>query len=180
MRHMPKGHREPRTFTCRACGTEFTSTKVGKATWYCQTEACDEARGVSKAKRRARLAPAERRRLESEERRAAAHAKRMATIEAKMRERGLEIFAPMFDSPDQMVMVEDILEIAERATRVEPTNQELRKALTALSRAQGPHGRHEAAQRLSALFLRLSDRWRPRAAERPISAVSEIEAPAPA
>lgn len=43
---MPKGRREARTVTCRACGSGFITTKVGKATWYCRTLACDLERGV--------------------------------------------------------------------------------------------------------------------------------------
>lgn len=170
---MPKGRGTQRTATCRACGSDFTTDKFGKASWFCGTLECNAARGIPKARRE--LADRQRRVTEREEAKRSADEKRRETIERKMRERGLEIFAEVFDSPDQMMMVQDILEVAELAATVEPSNDELKKALTALSRAEGRHGHHRAAQRLAALFLRLSDRWRPRAEGRE-PAVSEVDA----
>jgi hypothetical protein len=41
---MPKGRAEERQFTCKNCGSLFTTDKVGKATWYCRSEVCDADR----------------------------------------------------------------------------------------------------------------------------------------
>lgn len=55
---MPKGHKDPYTTTCQACGEDFTTTRLGRAAWYCRRPECDEARGYEppevKAERRQR------------------------------------------------------------------------------------------------------------------------------
>lgn len=51
-----KGRVEPREVECRGCGTRFVSDLPGKAAWFCKTEACDKARGVTRRQRYVRTA----------------------------------------------------------------------------------------------------------------------------
>lgn len=189
---MPKGRVPAREVYCKACGQPFVTDKVGKAAQLCHSVTCDERRaGQRKAARRGEVeANAQRRTREAAERRAqrereralereerarrrkvarAAQA-RQKTIEAKLRKKGLEIFAPIMDDPDQMKMVIDILEICELASGLRDTGWvELRKAITAVAHAK-PEGReasHRALKRLSAVSMRMADTMRTHAVRDP-------------
>ena len=43
-----RGRVEPRTVTCKACGREFVTDKVGRPAWYCQQPDCNVEREVAR------------------------------------------------------------------------------------------------------------------------------------
>jgi hypothetical protein len=178
---MPKGRVEPREVFCKACGYPFVTDKVGKAAELCHAVACDAARErARKSRRRAEVeSRARQREQEAAERREererqrriqrATEARRKA-VAAKLRKKGLEVFAPIMDDPDQKLMLADILEIVELASEhTDPGWVDLRKAITAVAVAR-PEGReksHAALQRLSAVAMKMADSLRTHATRDP-------------
>lgn len=120
------------------------------------------AREEKERARKARVV-AEREERERQRRVQRATEVRQRAIEVKLRKKGLEIFAPIMDDPDQMKMVMDILEIVQLASGLtDPSWVELRKAITAVAHAK-PEGReksHVALKRLSAVAMRMADTMR--------------------
>jgi hypothetical protein len=178
---MPKGKVEPREVVCHACGTTFTSDKAGKAAFFCRSVECDarrervrrEARAAERAERgRARAEERARVRREraQQARMEAARKARMKTIQKKVREKRLEIFAPILDDPEQMLLITDALEIIKLASTVEPTRAALKKAVVAMAMADGRTEEHAAARMVAAVAMRIADNLG-------IHATREIEAP---
>lgn len=124
------------------------------------------------------------RRIEEREERARQRkAERIATarrkaLEKKARKKGLEIFAPIMDDPDSMLLIADILEISKLASELRgPTWVDLRKAVTRVASAK-PDGReasHEALKHLSAVAMRMADLTRTHATRDPNPEASEPE-----
>ena len=94
-------------------------------------------------------------------------------IEKKARKKGLEIFGPIMDDPDQMVMVADILEISQLASELRDASWlELRKAITrlAVARPEGRAASHAALKHLSAVAMKMADMTRVHATRDPTPA----------
>lgn len=155
-----------RTVTCKACGSDFTTTRCGKAAFYCRTPECDAARkakglrvtntGLTVQQRE------ERRRKAEEDRLRKASAKRLEAIRKRTRKRGLESFAPIFDDPDQMILYDELMEVMERAASTPAEKIEAKKALVKITHAESRAEQHDGWQQLAAVSLKMADRFRPR------------------
>lgn len=154
---------------CRACGGIFRTTRVGRAAFYCRTPECDAARKRAEKLRQWEQA-SERKRLRRLE---AGKRKRVANMQRKMRAKGLEMFRPIYDDPDQLMMVDDTLEISEAAAKLKPSKQNALVALVHLKHAEGLDEYHKGWQELAAAALRMADHTRPRAMHEPDIVIRE-------
>lgn len=184
---MPKGHVQERDCICRACGATFRTTKVGKASFFCRTPECDEARGAirraeTEAERSERQLARQREQEERRQRHAQEVAARRQQREAdrqhrlraraaakRMRNRRIEMFRPILDDPEQSLLVDEFIEILRLSAceRIDLPKQALREAIVRVAHAEGPHGQHAAMQNLAAVALKLADMSRPRATREP-------------
>src|SRR4051812_27795741 len=128
---MPKGHVEARTVVCRQCGSEFVTTKVGKASFFCRSEECDLSRGGAPAARIRRLRAKEAREREREaqaarERQEAVQARERARDErlrlareereakrlARLAENHRELFDPIRECDEAMLLFDELMAAA--------------------------------------------------------------------
>ena len=127
---MPKGHVAEREVACKACGLPFSTTKVGRAAFYCHRPECDALRPGSSRPESA------------------------VTTKARLRHRAL--FDPIRRNHEAMLMVDEIVEVALTAPAKDGSRLEVKRAVMRLADAEGLEGQRQAALDLAAASLALA------------------------